>query len=84
MKMETLRSPETSAIFHLTNSFTSQNIILHRLRVFENCLLGKCFGPLREKVIRNLRKLQNEEIYNPYSLPGNSRAITGKTVGEVE
>jgi hypothetical protein len=31
---------------------------------------------MREKVMRNSRKLQNEEICNPYSLPG-SRAITG-------
>jgi hypothetical protein len=43
MKMEALSSSETLVIFCLTNSFTSQNIVLHRLRGSENWVLGKMF-----------------------------------------
>jgi hypothetical protein len=34
----------------------------HRLRVFENRMLRRIFGPKREKVIGNQRKLHNEEL----------------------
>jgi hypothetical protein len=32
----------------------------HRLRVFENRVLRRIFGPKRDEVIRELRKLLNE------------------------
>jgi hypothetical protein len=39
----------------------------HRLRVFENRVLRRIFGPKRDEVTANLRKLHNEELYNLYS-----------------
>jgi hypothetical protein len=36
----------------------------HRLRVFENRVLRRIFGPKRDGVRRGLRKLHNEELHN--------------------
>jgi hypothetical protein len=41
----------------------------HRLRVFENRLLYKIFGPKRDEVTRERRKLPNEELNDLYSSP---------------
>jgi len=38
----------------------------HRLRVFENRVLRKKFGLKRDKVIGDWRRLQNEELNNPF------------------
>jgi hypothetical protein len=38
----------------------------HRLRVFENRVLRRIFGPKRDEVIGNWRKLNNEELHNLY------------------
>jgi len=40
-----------------------------RLRVFENRVLRKVFGPKRDEVTGELRKLHNEELSVLYSLP---------------
>jgi hypothetical protein len=38
----------------------------HRLRVFENMVLRRTFGPKREEVAGGWRKLHNEELHNFY------------------
>jgi len=38
-----------------------------RLRVFENRVLRRIFGPKRDKVRREWRKLHNEELSDRYS-----------------
>jgi hypothetical protein len=40
-----------------------------RLRVFENWVLMRIFGPTRDKVTRGWRKMHNEELHNLYSSP---------------
>jgi len=40
-----------------------------RLRVFENRMLRKVFGPKRDEVTGEWRKLHNEELNDLYSLP---------------
>jgi hypothetical protein len=40
----------------------------HRLRVFENMVLRRIFGPKRDEMAGGWRKLHNEELYNLYSL----------------
>jgi hypothetical protein len=43
-----------------------------RLRVLENRVLRKIFGLKRDEVIREWRKLHNEELNDPYSSPNVS------------
>jgi hypothetical protein len=40
-----------------------------RPRVFENRILRRIFGPKRDEVTREWRKLYNEELNDLYSLP---------------
>jgi hypothetical protein len=41
----------------------------HRLRVFENRVLRRIFGPKRDEVTGGWRKLHNEELHGLYSSP---------------
>jgi hypothetical protein len=41
----------------------------HRLRVFENRVLRRIFGPKRDEVTGGWRKLHNEELHNLYFSP---------------
>ena len=45
-----------------------------RLRVFENRVLRRIFGPKRDEVTREWRKLHNEELNDLYSSP-NIRVV---------
>jgi hypothetical protein len=47
----------------------------HRLRVFENRVLRRMFGPKKGEVSGEWRKSQNEEIHNLYSCPNIIRQI---------
>jgi hypothetical protein len=40
-----------------------------RLRVFESMVLRRIFGPKRDEVTREWRKLHNEELNDLYSSP---------------
>jgi hypothetical protein len=42
----------------------------HGLRVFENRVLRRIFGPKRDEVTGEWRKLCNEELHDLYSSPG--------------
>jgi hypothetical protein len=45
------------------------------LRVFENRLLRRVFGPKRDEETGEWRKLHNEELNDLYSLPNIVRAV---------
>jgi hypothetical protein len=47
----------------------------HRLRVFENRVLRRIFGPKRNEVTGDLGKLHNEELHNLYFSPNIIRII---------
>jgi hypothetical protein len=47
----------------------------HRLRVFENRVLGTIFGLKRNEVTREWRKLHNDKLRELYSLPSINRII---------
>jgi hypothetical protein len=49
----------------------------HRLRVFENRLLRKIFGPKMEED-GSWRKLHNDELHSLYSSPNTVRVIKSK------
>ena len=46
--------------------------------MFENRLLRRIFGPKREKVTREWRKLHNEELNDLYSTPNTVRVINSR------
>ena len=46
-----------------------------RLRVFENRMLRRIFGPKRDVVTGVWRKLHNEELSDMYSLPNIVRVV---------
>jgi len=52
----------------------------HRLRVLENRVLRRIFGPKWDEVTGEWRKLHNEELNNVYSLPIIVRVIKSRRV----
>jgi hypothetical protein len=50
----------------------------HRLRVFENRVLRSIFGPKRDEVTGEWRKLHNEELRDLYSSPSIIRIIKSR------
>jgi hypothetical protein len=50
----------------------------HRLRVFENRALRRIFGPKRDEVTGERRKLQNEELRDLYSSTSIIRIIKSR------
>jgi hypothetical protein len=49
-----------------------------RLRVFENKVLRRIFGPKRDEVTGESRRLHNKELYALYSSPNIIRAIKSR------
>jgi hypothetical protein len=50
----------------------------HKLRVFENRVLRRIFGPKRDGVTGGWRELHNEELHNLYSSPSIIRIIKSR------
>jgi hypothetical protein len=50
----------------------------HRLRVFENRILRRIFGPKSDEVTGEWRKLHNEELHNLYSPPDIIRKVKSR------
>jgi hypothetical protein len=50
----------------------------HKLRVFENTVLRRIFGPKRNGVTGGWRKLHNEELHNLYSWRSIIRIIKSR------
>jgi hypothetical protein len=46
--------------------------------VFENRVLRRIFGPKRDEVTGDWRKLHNEELHNVYSSPSKIRVIKSR------
>jgi hypothetical protein len=59
----------------------------HRLRVFENRVVRRVFGPKTDEVMGEWRKLHNEELHNLYSSPDIIRQVKSRRMrwaGHVE
>jgi hypothetical protein len=49
-----------------------------KLRVFENRVLRRVFGPKRDEATEEWRKLHNEELNDLYSLPSIVRVVKSR------
>jgi hypothetical protein len=49
-----------------------------KLRVFENMVLRRIFGPRRDEVMVEWRRLHSEELNNLYSSPNIVRVIKSR------
>jgi hypothetical protein len=56
----------------------------HRLRVFENRVLRRIFGPKRDEVTGEWRKLHNDELRDLYSSPSIIRLIRSRRMRWVD
>jgi hypothetical protein len=52
---------------------------VRRLRVFENRVLRRVFGPNRDELTGKWRKLHNEELNDMYSLPNIVRVVKSRS-----
>ena len=52
-----------------------------RLRMFENRVLRRVFGPKKDEVTGEWRKLHNEELSDLYSLPNIVRVVKSRRMG---
>jgi hypothetical protein len=52
----------------------------NKLRIFENRMLRKTFGPKRHEVMGGWRQLRNEELHNLYSSPNIVTVLKSRTV----
>jgi hypothetical protein len=55
-----------------------------RLRIFENRVLRRIFGPKRDEVREEWRRLHNEELYALYASLGTIRGSTCSKYGGEE
>jgi hypothetical protein len=53
-------------VFHEYETWTVTLREEHKLRLIENRVLRKIFGPNRDKVSKERRRLQNEKLYCLY------------------
>jgi hypothetical protein len=56
----------------------------HRLRVFENRVLRRMFGPKREEVTGEWRELHSEELHSLYSSPDIIRQVKSRRISWAE
>jgi hypothetical protein len=52
----------------------------HRLRVFENRVLRRIFGPKREEVVGGWRRLHNEGLHNLYASTDVIRVVKSRRI----
>jgi hypothetical protein len=64
---------------------TTKLVVLYRcetwsltLRVFENRVLRRIFGPKRDEVTEDFKKLRNGKLHNVYSSPNIIRMIKSR------
>ena len=72
----------TSSWFFLsTLNYDARSTTHQKLRVFENKVLRRIFGPRRDEVTGEWRRLHNDELNDLYSSPNIVRVIKSRKMG---
>jgi hypothetical protein len=78
-----IRIYETIILSVVLCGYETWSLILreeHRLRVFENRVVRRIFGPKRDAMAGGWRKLHNEELHNLYSAPSIIRMVKSRSM----
>jgi hypothetical protein len=70
---------EKSLTFITSKGF-GKKVACETLRVLENGVLRRIFGPKRDEVTKDWKKLHNEELHNLYSSPDIIRMIKSRRI----
>jgi hypothetical protein len=68
------------AVLYVCETWSLILRVEHRLRVFENRMLRRIFGPKSKEVTGGVRKVHNEELHNLYSSPSITRMIKSRSM----
>jgi hypothetical protein len=78
MKIKIYRTLILPVVLYGYETWTLTLRVERRLRVFENTVLRKIFGPKREEVTGKWRRLYNEKLNDLYSSPSIVRVIKSR------
>jgi hypothetical protein len=78
LKIKIYRTIISSVVFYGCGTWSLTLREKRRLRLFENRMLRRVFGPKRDEVIRKWRKLHNKELNDLYSLPNIVRVVKSR------
>jgi hypothetical protein len=78
MKVRTYKTIILPVVLYVCETWSLALREEHKLRVFENRVLRRIFGPKRDRVTGGWRKLHNEELHNLYSSPSIIRIIKSR------
>jgi hypothetical protein len=78
MQTRTYRTAIFTAILYGYKAWSLTSKEKHRLRVFENRVLRKTWGPKRDEVAGKRKRLHNREPYDLHSLPNTIWVIKSR------
>jgi hypothetical protein len=78
VKVKIYKKDNTTSCFYVCETWSVKLREEHRLRVFENRVLRRIFGPKGDEVTREWRKLLTGELHNLYSSPDIIRQIKSR------
>jgi hypothetical protein len=78
MKTYKIKVYKTIYLLHGCQTWSVTPRVEHRLRVSENRVLRRIFGPKREKVGGGWRRIHNEELHNFYASPNIIKVIKSR------
>jgi len=78
VKIKIYRNKILPVVLYGCETWSLTLTVERRLRVFEDRVLGKIFGPNRDEVTGERRKLHNEELNDLYCSPNIVRVIKSR------
>jgi hypothetical protein len=78
VRIKIFRTIMLPVVLHGCESWSLTSRAECRLRVFENRVLRRIFGPKREEVTGEWRRLHNQELYALYSSPNMIRVMKSR------